>query len=193
MPATMAGHPGQLQLEQSNMCFALNMAKMAKESFLHATIEVTEYLIEILQVDVCEVMKPGVERSWHTLAKAVMGRHPAMVCGNQSDQYLLWQNRAAQNLQTHWRHTVTSAPPPHQLRQVTAVLIPHLSVMSPVAPGDAVGAQASEIESLGPGYIYIHSSSPRAQCFNLVAYAKNHKHDTDSILDLLNDEETSTD
>jgi hypothetical protein len=46
MSATMARQGGQVQLEQSNMRLALNMAKMAKEGFSRATIEETKYLIK---------------------------------------------------------------------------------------------------------------------------------------------------
>jgi hypothetical protein len=45
MSATMAKQGGQVQLEQSDMRLALNMAKMAKEGFSHAAIEDTKYLI----------------------------------------------------------------------------------------------------------------------------------------------------
>ena len=46
MSATMARQGGRVQLEQSNMCLALNMAKMATGGFSHATIEETQYLIK---------------------------------------------------------------------------------------------------------------------------------------------------
>ena len=39
MSATMARQGGRVQLEQSDMCLALNMTKMAKEGFLRAAIE----------------------------------------------------------------------------------------------------------------------------------------------------------
>jgi hypothetical protein len=42
MSATMARQGGQPQLEQSDMCLTLNMAKMAKEGFSRATIEETQ-------------------------------------------------------------------------------------------------------------------------------------------------------
>ena len=46
MPATMAKQGGQVQLEQSDICLALNMAKMARGEFMQAAIEETHYLIE---------------------------------------------------------------------------------------------------------------------------------------------------
>jgi len=42
MSATMVRQGGQVQLEQSDMQLALNMAKMAIEEFSHATIEETQ-------------------------------------------------------------------------------------------------------------------------------------------------------
>jgi len=41
MSATMSRQGGWVQLEQSDMRLALNMAKMATGGFVHATIEVT--------------------------------------------------------------------------------------------------------------------------------------------------------
>jgi len=46
MSATMARQGGRVQLEQSDMRLALNMAKMAKEGFARAAIEETKYLIK---------------------------------------------------------------------------------------------------------------------------------------------------
>jgi hypothetical protein len=42
MSATMAQQGGRVQLEQSDMRLALNMAKIAKEGISHATIEETK-------------------------------------------------------------------------------------------------------------------------------------------------------
>jgi hypothetical protein len=44
--ATMARQGGWVQLEQSNMRLALNIAKMAKGGFLGATIAEPQHLIE---------------------------------------------------------------------------------------------------------------------------------------------------
>jgi len=46
MSATMATQGGRVQLEQSDMRLALNMAKMAKEGFSRAAIEETQFLIK---------------------------------------------------------------------------------------------------------------------------------------------------
>ena len=45
MSAAMARQGGRVQLEQTEICLALNMAKMAKGGFLHAAIDETQHLI----------------------------------------------------------------------------------------------------------------------------------------------------
>jgi len=45
MSATMARQGARVQLEQSDIRLALNMAKMAKEDFSRTTIEESKYLI----------------------------------------------------------------------------------------------------------------------------------------------------
>jgi len=54
MSATMARQGGRVQLEQSNMRLALNMAKMAKESISRSAIEETKYLIKKPRAEVRE-------------------------------------------------------------------------------------------------------------------------------------------
>ena len=54
MSATMARQGGQVQLEQSDMRLALNMAKMAKAGFSRAAIEETKYLIKKPRAEVRE-------------------------------------------------------------------------------------------------------------------------------------------
>jgi hypothetical protein len=46
MSATMARQGGWVQLEQSDMCIALNMANMAKGGVVRAAIEETQCLIQ---------------------------------------------------------------------------------------------------------------------------------------------------
>jgi hypothetical protein len=50
----MARQGGQVQLEQSDMRLALNMAKKAKEGFSHAAIAETKYLIQKPRAEVRE-------------------------------------------------------------------------------------------------------------------------------------------
>jgi len=54
MSATFARQGGQVQLEQSDMCLALNIATRAKGGFLRATIEKTQQLIKKPRADVRE-------------------------------------------------------------------------------------------------------------------------------------------
>ena len=65
MSATMARQGGRVQLEQSDMRLALNMAKMAKEGFSRAAIEETKYLIKKPRAEVREEKKRGVEFPGH--------------------------------------------------------------------------------------------------------------------------------
>ena len=46
MSATIARQGGRVQLEQSDMRLALNMATIAKEGFSRAAIEETQYLVK---------------------------------------------------------------------------------------------------------------------------------------------------
>jgi hypothetical protein len=61
MSATMARQGGRVQLEQSDMRLALNMATMAKEGFSRAATEETKYLIKKPRAEVREEKKRGVE------------------------------------------------------------------------------------------------------------------------------------
>jgi len=84
------------------------------------------------------------------------------------------------------------APPPGRLRKLTPAPMQHPPGTPHVLPSDNEGTDASEIEGVPPGYVYIHTSPASAQFFNLDAYAKDCKHDTDFNPDLLTDEGTST-
>jgi len=112
MSATMARQGGQVQLEQSDMRLALNMAKMAKESFSRAAIEETKYLIKKPHAEVREGNKRGVEFPGHNKVKAAIQRHPAMLRQNQTSGCLPCHNGTAKNPQTRWRRKGTGAPPP---------------------------------------------------------------------------------
>ena len=75
----MARQGGRVQLEQSDMRLALNMAKMAKGRFSRAAIEETQHLIKKPRAEVREEKKQGVQFPGHHKVKTAMGRHPAMV------------------------------------------------------------------------------------------------------------------
>jgi hypothetical protein len=112
MSATMARQAGRVQLEQSDMRLALNMAKMAKGGFSRATIEETQQLIRKPRAKVREEKKRGVECPWHQMVKAAMEREPATVYKNHMAGCLPCQNGTAKNPLTYWRQKGTAAPLP---------------------------------------------------------------------------------
>jgi hypothetical protein len=57
MSGTMARQGGRVQLEQSDMRLALNMVKMAKGGFSHATIEERQQLFKKPRAKVREEKK----------------------------------------------------------------------------------------------------------------------------------------
>jgi DNA polymerase III delta prime subunit len=56
----MARQGGRVQLKQSDMRLALNMAKLAKEGFSRTAIEERKYLIKTPRPEVREENKRGV-------------------------------------------------------------------------------------------------------------------------------------
>ena len=84
------------------------------------------------------------------------------------------------------------APPPEQLRQLTAEPTPRPLDTPLVPPGNNEAAHLSEIESVPATYVYIHTPLASAQIFNHDAYATDRKCDTDFVPDLLTAEGTST-
>jgi len=85
MSATMARQGGQVQLEQSDMHLALNMAKMAKGGFSRSTKEETQFLIKEPCSEVQEEKKQGVEFPGHKNIKAAMERNTTMLRVNPTD------------------------------------------------------------------------------------------------------------
>jgi len=184
MSATMARQGGWVQLEQSDMCLALNMAKMTKEGFSHTAIEETQQLPKKPRAEVWEQMKRGVGSPGHDMMKAAIEGHPAMVRENQTDRCLPCQNGTEMNPLSRWRRKGTGAPPPW--------LAP-LKPGTPHAPPDDSGRTlSSETEGVPPGYVYIHTALPSALLFNLDPYAKDPMRNEDFIPDLLTDEGPST-
>jgi len=192
MPATMARQGGRVQLEQSAMRLALNMAKMAKGGFSRAAIEEPQQLIRKPRAEVWEETKRGVEFPGQRKVKAAIERHPAMVYENQTDGCLPCQNGSAKNPRTRWRHRGTGAPPQVRPRQPIPELMPPPPRTPPAPSGDQNRAQSSKIPNLPAGFEYTHASLPGAQFFNHDTFAEDSEHDEDFIPDLRNDEETST-
>jgi hypothetical protein len=72
MSATMGRQGGRVQLEQSVMHLALNMAKMGKGGCSRATVEETQYLIKKPRGEVQEKKKWGVDIPGHNKVKAAI-------------------------------------------------------------------------------------------------------------------------
>jgi len=180
MSATMARQGGWVQLEQSDMHLALNIAKRAKERFSRAAFEETQQVIKKPGAKVREEKKWGGVFPRHNKVKAAIEGHPANVRENQTDGCLPCQNGTAKNPQTCWRRlgTGASAPPPAPLRPRTP----------PAPPDDSERTQSSETDGVPPGYVYIHTPLRSARFINLDPYAKDYMRNNDFIPDLLTDE-----
>jgi len=111
MSATMARQGGHVQLEQSHICLALNMAKMAKGGFWRTAIPETQQLIMKPRVEVQEMKKRGVGFPVNRKVKAAIQRHPAMVYRNHTAGCLSCQNGTAKNQETRWGRKETAVPP----------------------------------------------------------------------------------
>jgi hypothetical protein len=103
MSTSMARLGGRVQLEQSDMCIALNIAKLAKGEFSCAVIEKTHQLFKTPCAQVREEEKQAVVFPGHEMVKPAIERHPVMICQNQTDRCLPCQNGTAKNPQSHRR------------------------------------------------------------------------------------------
>ena len=138
--ATMARQGGWVQLQQSDMCLALNMGKMAKEGFLRAAIEETKYLVKNPRAQVQEEKKWGVEFPGQKMERAVIERPQDMLRQNHTSGCLPCQNGTTMNLQTCCRCKGTGAPSPDQCRQPTPEPTPPLPGTPPAPTGNTSGA-----------------------------------------------------
>jgi hypothetical protein len=84
--------------------------------------------------------------------KTAIKRHPAMVCENQTDGCLPWQNGTPKNPQTRWMHKGTGVPPPQG--------VPPRPGMPPVPSDDD---ESSETAGVPPTNVNIHTPLPSAQ------------------------------
>ena len=180
----MATEGGWVQLEQSDMRLALNVAKMTKRGFSSTAINEMNQLIKIPRAEVGEAKNWWVKFAGHKKVKAEIERHVAMICETQTDSCLPGQHGTAKNPRSCLRRIGTGAPPPQP--------VPPRPKTPPAPPGDTEQNQSTEIEGAPPGYVYIHTSLPNAQFFNHDAYAKDRKHNKDFIPDLLTDQRPST-
>jgi len=192
MSATMARQGGWVQLEQSAMHLALNMAKKANGGFSRATTEEIRYLIYRPLVEVLKEKKWGVEFPGHVKVNGVIQRHLAMLPQNQTNGCLPGQNGTKKISQRCRRPNGTGAPLPGPHRQLTPEPTPSMPEWPPAPPGDSEEAQRSQIDNLPPRYVYSYAPLPLAQFFNLDAYGRDSQNDTDYNQEMLTDEGTST-
>jgi len=158
MSATMARQGGWVQLEQSNLFLALNMANMAKEGFSRSAIEGMQHLIKKPRGEVREEKKWSVEFPGHNKVKAAIERHPAMVCKNQMDGCLSCQNGTAKYPQTCWKCNGKGAPPPRRATPRPGT-----------PPVPSVHNESSETDGVPPTYVYIHTPLPSARFLSRIA------------------------
>jgi len=100
MSATMARQGGWVQLEQSDMQLALNLAKIANGGLSPTTMVETQFLVLKSRAKVREEKKRGVVFSGHKEVKAAIERHQAMLCQNQTAGFLPCRNGTIKNPQT---------------------------------------------------------------------------------------------
>jgi hypothetical protein len=150
----MAGPGGWVQLDQSDIRLALNMAQMAIGGFLCHAIEETQQLLKKPCADVQEEMMCGVVCPGYNKVKAVIGRHPALVCETETDSSLSCKNDTAKNPKTCWRNIGTGAPPPRQG--------PPWPGMPPALSDNHDRTQCSDTKGVPPRYVYIYTPLHRA-------------------------------
>jgi len=182
MSATMARQGGRVQLEQSDMRLALNIAKMAKQGFWRAAISEKIYPIKKPRAKVREEKKRGVEFPGHKKVKVAMQRLPAMLRQNQMSGCLCCHNGTANNPQTHWRRKGTGAPPSARRRPQTTEPTPLLPGMPPAPNDNTSGVQPSEIVNLPARYMYSHTALPCVEFFDA---DEDTQHNTDFDPDML--------
>jgi len=183
MSATMARQGGWVQLEQSDMHLALNMAKMAQGGFSRAAIEETQQLVRNPSTEVQEEKKRGVVFAGHKMVKAVIERHPAMGYKDHTDGCLRCQYGTAIHPKTRRRRKGTSAPPPEPAAPLPRTPSPPRTPLAP--PGDTDETECYEIDGMPSRCVYIHSLHPNTQFFNHNACAKYCKRNQDFIPDWL--------
>jgi hypothetical protein len=95
----MARQGGHVQLDQSDMLLALNVAKMAKVRFSHAAHHEMHQLIKTGRVEFEEEKQRGVVFPGHQQLKVAIDRHSATIRENQTDGSIPCQNGTAKNPQ----------------------------------------------------------------------------------------------
>jgi len=192
MSATMSTQAGWVQLEQSDMCLALNMAKMAKAGFSRSAIEELQNLIRNPRAEVQGKRKRGFQLAGHKHLKAAIERHLAILCQNHPTPWLPCQNGTTKFPHTCWRHKETCAPPPDWSGHPTSEPTTPLPGLPPAPTRNNFGAQSFQIVNLPAGYAYSYTFSRWVECVTLNESSQQSLHDTDVDSDMLIDEDTST-
>jgi len=192
MYTPMRRQAGWVQQEQSDMCLALIIAKVAKGGFSHAVIEETHYLIKKPHPNLGEVKMRGVEFPGDRYVKPVIDRHRAMVRENKMDYCLSCRNSTTQNRQTCTWFNWMCAPPPDPLSQPKPELGPHPPRTTSVPPADNDGAYTSQLKGVLSRYVQMHTPLPHNHIFNIDVNTTDCNNDKDCIPDLLTDTGLST-
>jgi hypothetical protein len=154
MTANIARQGGRVQLEQSDICLAMDMAKMAKGGLSCTAIVEMQYLIKRPCAKVSEEQKQGVEFTEHNKGKAAIERHLAALYQNQMDGCLPYQNGTANDLQPRWRRNGSGASQTDRCRQRNTEPTPSLPRSSPlprlphVPPSKTARARPFQIRKL---------------------------------------------
>jgi hypothetical protein len=98
----MARQGRQVQLDESDIRLALNMAKMAQGEFSCTTIQQTHNQIKKPRAEIPEDTKQGIEFLGHKNVEALIDRHLAMLYPNHTARCLPGHNGNAKNPQTLW-------------------------------------------------------------------------------------------
>jgi len=84
MSATMGRQGGRVQLEQSVICLASNMAKIAKGGILRIAIKKMQHQFRKPRATVRDENEQGVKLAGHKKMKAAIERQPAMLCQDRT-------------------------------------------------------------------------------------------------------------
>jgi len=188
----MSRQGGCVQLKQSDMHLALNMAKMAKRGFSRTKIEETEYLLNKPHAQVREEKKRGVKFPGHKMVKGAIEWYLAMLRQNHTPGYLPCPNGTAKNQQICWICNGIGALPHNRHRQQTPEPTPPLPRTPPASNNNTSGAQPLDIIKLSAGPAYSDTSLPCDGSFTIDTSAQDSEHDADFDPDMLPDERTST-
>jgi len=154
----MARQGGWVQLEQSDMRLAMNMAIIAEAGFSCAAFGEMTQLIKECRAEVREEKTQEAVFPEHKKAKAAIKRRPVIVRENQTDRCLPYHNSRAKNAQTHWSRNGTCAPAPQPA--------PPRPGTAPAPAGDSERSQSSKTEGVLPGCVYIRTPLPSASVSN---------------------------